>query len=44
MLDATDYTPRLKALYASEIRTKMQEEFKYGNVCLLYTSPSPRDS
>lgn len=32
MLDATDYTPRLKALFNSEIKAKMQEEFGYKNV------------
>jgi len=31
MLDATDYTPRLKALYASTIRAAMKEEFAYKN-------------
>ena len=40
---AKPYTPRLAALYQSEIRGKMLEQFKYSNDCLLYTSPSPRD-
>jgi len=31
MLDTANYTPRLKALYASEIRAKMKEEFSYKN-------------
>ena len=31
MLDSANYTPRLKALYASEIRAKMKEEFGYKN-------------
>ncbi|MGB0660996.1 MAG: 50S ribosomal protein L5 [Mangrovicoccus sp.] len=32
MLDATEYTPRLKTLYRETIRSKMQEEFGYKNV------------
>ncbi|WP_108258674.1 50S ribosomal protein L5 [Mangrovicoccus ximenensis] len=32
MLDVTDYTPRLKALYRNEVRAKLQEEFGYKNV------------
>ena len=35
MLDATDYTPRLKALYASEVKAKLQEEFGYKNVMMI---------
>jgi large subunit ribosomal protein L5 len=31
MLDSANYTPRLKALYASEIKAKMMEEFGYKN-------------
>ena len=31
MLDAADYTPRLKALYAETIRAKLKEEFGYKN-------------
>ena len=31
MLDTTDYTPRLKALYRDQIRASMQEEFSYKN-------------
>jgi large subunit ribosomal protein L5 len=31
MLDATDYTPRLKALYDAQIRPAMKEEFGYSN-------------
>lgn len=31
MLDATDYTPRLKQLYAETIRAKLKEEFGYKN-------------
>ena len=31
MLDATDYTPRLKALYRDTIRAAMKEEFSYSN-------------
>jgi large subunit ribosomal protein L5 len=31
MLDATEYTPRFKALYASSIRAEMMEEFGYKN-------------
>ena len=31
MLDTANYTPRLTALYASEIRAKMKEEFGYKN-------------
>ncbi|WP_375280192.1 50S ribosomal protein L5 [Pseudooctadecabacter sp.] len=31
MLDTANYTPRLKALYASEIQAKMKEEFGYKN-------------
>lgn len=31
MLDTANYTPRLKALYASEIKAKMKEEFGYKN-------------
>ena len=31
MLDATDYTPRLKTLYTDTIRAKMKEEFGYKN-------------
>jgi len=31
MLDATEYTPRLKALYRNEIRAKLTEEFGYTN-------------
>ncbi|MFN6978560.1 MAG: 50S ribosomal protein L5, partial [Gemmobacter sp.] len=32
MLDATDYTPRLKALYRDTIRPAMKDEFAYRNV------------
>ncbi|WP_138469792.1 50S ribosomal protein L5 [Poseidonocella sp. HB161398] len=35
MLDVTDYTPRLKALYRNEIRSKLQEEFGYKNVMMI---------
>lgn len=31
MLDAADYTPRLKSLYADKIRAAMKEEFGYKN-------------
>ncbi len=31
MLDAANYTPRLKAAYAKSIRTAMKEEFGYKN-------------
>ncbi len=31
MLDATDYTPRLKALFGSTIKAAMKEEFSYKN-------------
>ncbi len=31
MLDTAAYTPRLKALYQSEIRARLKEEFGYGN-------------
>ncbi|KMK68251.1 50S ribosomal protein L5 [Puniceibacterium sp. IMCC21224] len=31
MLDAENYTPRLKALFRSEIKAKMKEEFGYKN-------------
>ena len=31
MLDAANYTPRLKALYADTIRPAMKEEFSYKN-------------
>lgn len=31
MLDTANYTPRLKALYASTIRAAMKEEFGYSN-------------
>ena len=31
MLDAADYTPRLKALYAGTIRAALKEEFGYKN-------------
>jgi len=31
MLDANDYTPRLKAVYADTIRPAMKEEFGYKN-------------
>ena len=31
MLDATDYTPRLKTLYAETIRPALKEEFGYKN-------------
>ena len=31
MLDAANYTPRLKALYAAEIKAAMKEEFGYVN-------------
>ncbi|WP_172330303.1 50S ribosomal protein L5 [Mangrovicoccus sp. HB161399] len=35
MLDVTDYTPRLKALYRNEVRAKLQEEFGYKNVMMI---------
>lgn len=35
MLDATDYTPRLKSMYHGEIKAKMQEEFGYKNVMMI---------
>lgn len=31
MLDAQTYTPRLKALYASQVRAALKEEFSYKN-------------
>lgn len=31
MLDATDYTPRLKAAYFATIRSELKEEFSYKN-------------
>lgn len=31
MLDAADYTPRLKALYASQARAALKEQFGYKN-------------
>jgi len=31
MLDATNYTPRLKSLYADTIRAALKEEFSYKN-------------
>jgi len=31
MLDKTNYTPRLKALYSAEIKSSMKEEFGYKN-------------
>ena len=31
MLDTANYTPRLKALYATEIKAAMKEEFGYKN-------------
>ncbi|MEO0829121.1 MAG: 50S ribosomal protein L5 [Pseudomonadota bacterium] len=31
MLDATDYTPRLKTIYRNTIRAAMKEEFSYKN-------------
>ncbi|MDE3121186.1 MAG: 50S ribosomal protein L5 [Paracoccaceae bacterium] len=31
MLDATDYTPRLKALYKGKVRAALKEEFGYKN-------------
>jgi len=31
MLDTTNYTPRLKALYSAEIKSSMKEEFGYKN-------------
>ncbi|MEM1361394.1 MAG: 50S ribosomal protein L5 [Pseudomonadota bacterium] len=35
MLDATDYTPRLKALYRDTIRPAMKEEFSYKNEMMI---------
>ena len=35
MLDATEYTPRLKALYATEIKQKLRDEFSYANVMMI---------
>ena len=35
MLDATEYTPRLKAHYAAEIKAKLREEFGYANVMMI---------
>ena len=35
MLDAANYTPRLKALYADTIRAAMKEEFGYKNDMML---------
>ncbi len=35
MLDTANYTPRLKALYASTIRPAMMEEFSYKNEMML---------
>ena len=31
MLDATAYTPRLKAVYQAKIRAALKEEFSYKN-------------
>ena len=31
MLDSANYTPRLKALYATTIKAAMKEEFGYKN-------------
>ena len=31
MLDATDYTPRLRAFYDGEVKAKLQDEFGYKN-------------
>ena len=38
------YTPRLKTMFDKDVRKQLTEKFGYTNVCLLYTSPSPRDS
>jgi len=35
MLDATDYTPRLRAAYANTIRPAMMEEFGYKNAMMI---------
>ncbi|MCA8881337.1 MAG: 50S ribosomal protein L5 [Rhodobacteraceae bacterium] len=35
MLDATDYTPRLRAYYKAEIKAKLREEFNYANVMMV---------
>lgn len=35
MLDATDYTPRLKTLYRESIRPAMKEEFSYKNEMMI---------
>ena len=52
MLDTENYVPRLRADYDGRIKAAMKEEFGYKNdmmipkldkICLLYTSPSPRD-
>ena len=37
-------TPRLKVKYNEQIIPELEKEFKYSNPCLLYTSPSPRDT
>ena len=36
-------TARLQNHYNDAIVGEMTKEFGYSNVCLLYTSPSPRD-
>ena len=35
MLDSANYTPRLKALYATEIKAAMKEEFGYKNEMMI---------
>lgn len=35
MLDSSDYTPRLKALYADKIRGALKEEFGYKNEMMI---------
>ena len=35
MLDATEYTPRLKALYKDKVRAQLKEEFGYKNEMMI---------
>ena len=37
-MSETKITPRFKTKYAEVVVPALQEEFKYQNVCLLYTS------
>ena len=34
----------LRQRYDTEVRAALKEELGLSNICLLYTSPSPRDS